>query len=128
MWAERTTTAKAWRWEHAWHSSKTARRPARLTFREQRRSSCRCWGVRLQEVPEASVGTIVFTPRDMGNLGKVSTYIVTGSVGLLSEVCWGQGWRQRTSQGATAVIQASSNGSNGKGAVMGFVCSKKPAR
>lgn len=85
-------------------------------------------GVRSQEIPEASVGTIVFTLSDTGNLGKVSTYVVTGSLGLLSEVCRGQGQRQRISQEATAVIQASSNSSNGKGAVMGFVCLTKQAR
>lgn len=52
----------------------------------------------MQEVPEASVGTIVFTLGDMGNLGKVSTYVVTGSLGLLSEMCRTKG-RGRESVG-----------------------------
>lgn len=83
----------------------------------------------MQEVSETSVGTIVFTLSDMGNLGEVSTYVVTGSLGLLSgEVCRRQGQRQRISQEATAVIQENSNGSNGKEYGMGFLCSKKLAR
>lgn len=83
----------------------------------------------MQEVSEASVGTIVFTLSDIGNLGKVSTYVVTGSLGLLSgEVCRRQGQRQRISQEVAAVSQANSNASNGKENGMGFVCSEKPAR
>lgn len=48
-------------------------------------------GVGLQEGLGATVGIIAFTLSEMGSHGRVSTYIVTGSLRLLSgEVCRGQ--------------------------------------
>lgn len=42
-------------------------------------------GGQIAEVPEATVGTIVFTLSDTGNIGKGSIYVVTGSLSWASQ-------------------------------------------
>lgn len=55
----------------------------------------------MQEDSEASVEIIAFTLSETGSCGRVSTYVVIGSLRLLSgEICRGQGQSQRTSVGS----------------------------
>lgn len=78
----------------------------------------------MQEDSEASVETIAFTLSETGSCGRVSTYVVTGSLRLLMEKSVGGKGRVREPVWeATTMIQASSNGSNGRGSGVGFfVC------
>lgn len=76
FWTDGTVSAKAVRWECAWHGSGTARRPVWL------KSSGRGAGDaedRIAEGLEASVGKITFTLSAMGSLGRISSYVVRGS-------------------------------------------------
>lgn len=55
----------------------------------------------MQEGLEANVETIAFTLSETGSRGRVLTYVVTGSLRLLSgEVCRRQGQRQGNSVGS----------------------------